>query len=423
MSQGRNITGLARGATGLVLATLALSTCTASATAATSAAHPATLTSAQSAYLALATKGVSAAHAWWNGKLHWYNNVLGDKAKYPLASIWDSVPLFETLDEIAMASPTSSHVSAVKSFANYAEKYWNPDLKPGAGFAPYPGDKGKSQETWFDDNGWWGLAFMDAYQVTKTTAYLTQAENAFHFIESEGWDSKHGGVWWTTTHASGCTPTANNCPPWHSGEALGADTDLAARLYEYTKDPYYLNWAETFILWADANILNPQGYYSLEDPTDDSLPVYNGVQEGLNGRMPHDGEGAMLAALVTLCQSDTADTFWCSDAENLATSLIYWLPHNENPSESYLLNNGPQYEAILLRGFLDLYADDGNSEWYNFAVENAADITPTSPTSARYPDNWNGSPDIPGWPAGTTGQLQTQAANISVFADLATVAP
>jgi hypothetical protein len=280
---------------------------------------------------------------------------------------------------------------------------------------------------------------MDAYQVTNTTAYLTQAEKAFHFIQTEGWDTKNGGMWWTTTHAQGsssCPPTADQCPPWHSGEALAADTDLAARLYQATGDPYYLDWAETFIMWANANLLNPQGYYSLKDPGDAGL----GSTLQANGQMPHDGEGAMLAALVTLCESDTTATFWCGDAERLGTQEIKWLPNVNSDPSSDALNDGPQYDAILLRGMLTLYSyEEANAAGnpmvvYTFVTDNASRITPTPSTSALYPDAWDGSSSIPGWPASALSPtakgyvassriLQTQAANISVFADLATVQP
>jgi glycosyl hydrolase family 76 len=430
----RCLGGHGRATLGLLLAvfTLGIPVVASSASATTPAislpaTRPAALSSVQATYLTMAENGVAATHAWWNKKLGWYIERLGDTARYPLASIWDSVPLFEGLDEIAMASPTAAHISAVKSFARYAQNYWNQDLKPGAGFAPYPGDKSAKQETWFDDNGWWGLALVDAYQVTKTAADLTYAEKAFHFIQNEGWDSKHGGLWWTTTHAQGCGDAANKCPEWHSGEALGAATDLAARLYQATHQKYYLNWALKFIFWANSNILdlhNPH-YYSKADLADAGLPG----NARTNGRMPEDGEGAMLSAMVTLCDTGLSGTLWCVAASNLAGNLWRWMPTLDTPSgPGGALNAGPQYDTILLRGFTDLVAYDEAHHadptlWYDFITTNADLITPSPANSNRYPLNWNGSASIPGWPAGTTGQLQTQAANASVFADLARIAP
>ena len=90
----------------------------------------------------------------------------GDGERYPLATIWDSVPLFETLDAIAIAQPTPSALLAVRRFADGAERYLNRGLRPVPGYSPYPGDRERDTETWFDDNGWWGIAFMQAYRAT-----------------------------------------------------------------------------------------------------------------------------------------------------------------------------------------------------------------------------------------------------------------
>lgn len=105
---------------------------------------------------------------WGNRRQHWYNALLHDRKPYPLATIWDVVPLFETADETALASPTSQSVNRVIQFADYAESYWDRNATPAPGvrrrtpaYAPYPGSWSDA-ETFFDDDGWWGLAFMDA---------------------------------------------------------------------------------------------------------------------------------------------------------------------------------------------------------------------------------------------------------------------
>jgi len=77
----------------------------------------------------------------------------------PLARLWSAYPLFEALDGAAVAQPTPANVQAVRAFARGAEAYWNPVVH---GYAYYPGTSGPDKLTFFDDNGWWGLAFLDA---------------------------------------------------------------------------------------------------------------------------------------------------------------------------------------------------------------------------------------------------------------------
>lgn len=52
---------------------------------------------------------------------------------------------------------------------------------------------------YFDDTAWWGLTWLDAYELTGTTKYLTLAENIFQYIhncgaESAGTSCGNGGV-------------------------------------------------------------------------------------------------------------------------------------------------------------------------------------------------------------------------------------
>lgn len=340
-------------------------------------------------YYDLAEQGLGQVGAWWNPKLQWYDEWLDDQSTTPLATLWGTVPLFETLDELAIAQPTTQNIAAVNEFATEEQRYWNPDLAPVPGYDPYPGDTSPTQPTYFDDNGWFGLAFLDAYQATGTLQDLYNAENAFAFASS-GWDPVAGGVFFHTGTTS------------ESGESLGAATDLAARLYQVTKDATYLTWAQTFIAWANANLRSSDGTYDSNFYEDGAIAQPS---------MPHDAQGAMLAALVSLCQA-TGLKSWCAEAERLGSATVRVLPP---------LVQGPQYDTIFVRDVLVLYSYDHNPRWYRFVTANARHVLDHARTaSGRYLFNWNGTAGIP---YGSPGMLRTEGANISVFAALATVSP
>lgn len=346
------------------------------------------LTETQQHYLSLARAGVTHAQRRWHDRhLGWYDSRLNDRERYPLATIWDSVPLFESLDAIAIAQPSAADRHAVTSFAAGAERYLNRGLRPVPGYSPYPGDREASTETWFDDNGWWGIAFAEAYRATGTRRYLADAQRALRYIAAAGWDPNGGGIWWNTDH------------PYKSGPALAADTLLAALVYQQTGSAFALEQAHKFLTWANtAGFASGEGLYA-----DSSVSV-----------TPVDYiEGPLIYAQVLLCKL-TGATSECERADELkATALRRF---------GYTLDFSPQYDAIYLQWMLALYALQGDPSLYRMAAANAHDAqTQAANGEGLYLLSWDGQ-TLPRADA-APGMLQTQAATTSLFAWLAVYPP
>ena len=451
-------------------------------------------TVAPRSYLELAAAGIEKTSEWWDGSAYWFYDQLGSNPKRAQVRLWGSNGMFEALDEIAIADPTAKTKAAVETFARGEQRYWNPNLKPVPGYAPQVGERRPSQPTWYDDNAWVGIAFLDAYRATGNHTYLTDAERAFAFIAAGGWDAKQGGgMWWSTEHQ------------WLSGEALAAASELAARLYQTTNQAEYLTDAETYIGWANKNLLRPQGVYLpvastpfpyLIEPDSyvnrgrtgapgtqmcmegsgtckaDSTEVtpcktgsksckpgtlvivkcavgakrcepgstisgptrggasFNTTEPGSGAAtagpavaadkkasagpkrvaMPHDGEGAIVAAMTALCEA-TGKQSWCTEADQRARDDIKWLAP---------FADGPQYDSVLIRGLLALYSENHDARLYDFAVKLAGLITKHAQTSPNvYLRGWDGR-TVPSTPYGS---LRSDAGSIGVFADLATVKP
>jgi Glycosyl hydrolase family 76 len=342
----------------------------------------ATASAQQPPDLQLAEEGVARAERlWWNPRLGWYDERLDDHEPYPLATIWGIVPLFETLDAIDIAAPSKAHAAALSAFATGAERYLDRTLRPTPGFAPYPGDRGQAQ-TWFDDNGWWGLAFLDAYRATGDPDYLASAEQAFFFIATQGWDQQGGGLWWNTSH------------PYRAGEALAAGTLLGARLYELTGLSYYLQEVQKFLAWAEANFLTEDGLYALTESDGTPTPYV---------------EGPLVEAHRILCEA-AGDSAACARAAQLAVAC--WRRFEER------LNMGPQFDTIYLHWMLVYAAQSGDDRWVALAEATAA----RAQSSALEPDGlyqrgWDGSPITEH--QAVPGMLQTDAATLELFAWLA----
>jgi hypothetical protein len=410
-------------------------------------ARGAALTQAQ--YMSLAQQGIGKSAAWANRKFHWYNEALNDTKRYPQATIWGVAPLFESEAYAAIADPNSANVARLKSFANHAETYLDPNIITGPGlstkspaYAPYPNSH-RNQKTFFDDNAWWSLGFLDAYTAMQkannsvlAARYLADAVRGFNFIYPNSWDTRDaggpdsvqstaGGVFWNTEHT---IPGGTG----RSGEALGAATELAAELYRATGARIYLAAALRYITWANQNLLKWDGSYATRVPDEVT--------------MPHDGEGAMIGAFTALCQSKAGTvptsvysflppnkthshpsfrlpddpTSWCSWAEALAHHTAFGVnPGGGVQDAAVPLNEGPQWDAIYVRGLLSLYGYDHDATWWGVASDTATRIVQNAKGSnGEYLKTWSGSAQVPD---AAPGEIRTHAASVSVLADLASV--
>ncbi|HTB50425.1 MAG TPA: glycoside hydrolase family 76 protein [Solirubrobacteraceae bacterium] len=332
-------------------------------------------------YLRLAEVGVERAERLWrNRRLGWYDSRLDDGERYPLATIWDATPLFEALDAIDIAAPTPAHRAAVEAFATGAERYWDATLEPDPGFAPYPGDRGDTL-TWFDDNGWWGLAFLDAYRATRVSRYLREAERAFAFIAKAGWNRSGGGLWWNTSH------------PYIAGEPLAAGSLLGAQLLKLTGNAYYRTEVLKFLDWAESDFLTELRLYKRTDSDPTPTPYI---------------EGTLVEAHQVLCETGISAA--CERAAQLADASAERFSNR--------LNMGPQFDTIYLHWMLSYGGQSGESRWRALAEEMAGDARVHSRVAGGlYLRAWDGTPITEH--QALPNMLQTDAATLELFAWLA----
>jgi hypothetical protein len=335
----------------------------------------------QGSYLGIAQAGVARAeHLWYDRKLGWYDALLDDGERYPLATIWDAVPLFETLAAIDIAAPTAAHRAALLRFAAGAERYFDRGLRPTPGYAPYPGDRGQVL-TWFDDNGWWGLAFLDAYRATGVARYLRDAERAFAFIAAQGWDAHGGGLWWDTAH------------PYKAGEPLAAGSLLGALLYQRTHNRFYLTQVDKFISWAEAHFLTELGLYARTESDPTPTPYI---------------EGTLVEAQEVLCQIGQQPA--CTRAQVLANACWQRFANR--------LTMGPQFDTIYLHWMLIYGSQTGDRRWLALAQEMAAQAQADArEANGLYLRAWEGTPITQH--QALPNMLQTDTATLELFAWLA----
>jgi Glycosyl hydrolase family 76 len=399
------------------------------------------LSPGQAGYLRAANRGVKHLNRWWVRGLRWYTPVLGESRN---ASLWQTVPLFEAFAGLELARPSGRHLGQLSWFAQNAERFLNGGLEPVPGFGNRPGQEGAGKTAWFDDNGWWGLAYLDAYEATGNPEWLTDAEVAQTFISVSGWDStpgRPGGIWWNTNHS------------FYAGESLAGGTLLSARLYALTDEQQYLDDALKFISWGDvwltdpgtglyARLRKPNTYYaSTSGPNGersasaaadqralDANPDEAAKLEAAGQAAPLAGDarsassyypgfdplpmpyvnGPMILAHRIICEQ-TGWSSYCERARQLAAITLsvydrFWM--------------GPQFDFWYVRTMLEFARMDQSADWYGIAQRSAR----TALHRARdrhglYLRTWYGKKASRA--SAPKGSLQLHAANAALFAWMA----
>jgi predicted alpha-1,6-mannanase (GH76 family) len=86
----------------------------------------------------------------------------------------------------------------------------------------------------YDDLGWWGLAYVRAYELTQRAQYLSSAREVFDHV-SKAWDSScGGGVWWSAKKAYKNAIT----------NELFLTLAMKMHLHNNSESTYYLDWAQ-----------------------------------------------------------------------------------------------------------------------------------------------------------------------------------
>jgi predicted alpha-1,6-mannanase (GH76 family) len=94
---------------------------------------------------------------------------------------------------------------------------------------------------YYDDEGWWALAWIDAYDWTGDTRYLAMAQSIFTDMAG-GWDDTcSGGIWWSKKRT------------YKNAIANELFLSVAAHLANRAADPEqrsaYLSWANREWSW------------------------------------------------------------------------------------------------------------------------------------------------------------------------------
>ena len=217
-----------------------------------------------------------------------------------------------------------------------------------------------------DDMGEWGLAWMNAYDLTGNSSYLSKAETIQAYMAANGWDTGTcgGGLWWNIK-----TKGANAKGGHSDTEFIELSAKLANRTSGSTSAGY-LNWANT-----DWNWLNGTGIINSSNLIDNSLSFTCAPQ---NNAIWTYNQGFLMGALVELARANN-DPSLVQKAEATANAVL-------NPANGLVNSNGillepagldansAMYKGIFARYLLTLYQIDHNPAYMTFLQNNANSI-------------------------------------------------
>ena len=216
---------------------------------------------------------------------------------------------------------------------------------------------------YYDDAGWWALAWLDVYELDPDTAYLNVAKIIFADMAG-GWDEVCGGGTYWKKPDIGKGAISN-----------GLLLNVALRLWEQEPDEKvqglsYQQWAYRIWEWFRASgMISPDnlilnGLKYREDCSPHGTPwTYN--------------QGVMVGAL-TIFYQQTQDSSYLHQAEAIAEATMATLVHpngvlrDQNEANS----NGDQiqFKGIFMRYLGRLYETSPKPEYAAFIRKNARSI-------------------------------------------------
>ena len=238
-----------------------------------------------------------------------------------------------------------------------------------------------------DDEGWWAVAWIDAWDLTKTPAYLTMAQTIFKDMTTQ-WDTTTcgGGVWWSKDLKNS---------PYKNAITNELFLEIAASLANRETDPKreaeYLIWARKEWRWfRDSGMINAS----------------NMINDGLNATNPKAcinnhgttwtyNQGVILGGLVELAKADSDSTL-LSKAQTIADAAMTHLVTadgvlKEPPGKGPDL---PQFKGIFMRNLVRLNKAAPSGRYKAFAAINADSIWRNDQgANHQFGEHWEGPMD------------------------------
>jgi predicted alpha-1,6-mannanase (GH76 family) len=279
-------------------------------------------------FLAWADQAVEALQRWYN----------------PRTGLWRTAGWWNAANALTVLINYSQHTGETR----YLPVLETTFTRAGPGFS----------NKYYDDDGWWALAWIAAFDLTGEARYLDLARTLFAGMTT-GWDDVcGGGLWWTRER------TYKNAIP---NELFLL---IAGRLHQ--RGGGYLDWALREWEWfAASGLIGPAGL----------------VNDGLNPGCLNNGgttwtynQGVVIGGLSVLYEI-AGDDAYLDQAEAIAAAALRDLtvppgiltePQERQTARSD--HDRPQFKGIFVRHLYELYRHRPRPAYRDFILANATSL-------------------------------------------------
>ncbi|KAF2397706.1 Six-hairpin glycosidase [Trichodelitschia bisporula] len=237
----------------------------------------------------------------------------------------------------------------------------------------------------YDDEGWWGLAWIKVYDLTKQPQYLQAATDIFEDMVRTGANATCGGIWWDKKKQHNVAI---------SNELF---LHLAASLANRKPNgDYYLAWAQRQWDW-----FGQSGLINSENLINDGINITTCKNNGQE--VWSYNQGVILGALVEL-HTAAPDARLLTRARQIATAAMRKLSDRNgilhDPREPNLGGDGYQFKGVFMRNLLALQRATGDEAIKTYLERNAQSVWDNARNGSLLGPVWSG----PFYPANAATQ-------------------
>jgi predicted alpha-1,6-mannanase (GH76 family) len=216
---------------------------------------------------------------------------------------------------------------------------------------------------YYDDEGWWALAWVDVYDITHEQQYLKMAESIFADMTTSWDETCAGGIWWSKERTYK-NAIANEL-------FLSVAAHLAARNNDGKTKERYLNWAKREWKWfANTGMVN----------------AGHQINDGLDAKCANNqkttwsyNQGVVLGGLSEL-YGETHDGTMLDQANAIAAATLV------NPAlidkqgilrescEPECGADGTQFKGIFVRNLAALHRIAPSASYRDFILRNSDSV-------------------------------------------------